>query len=150
MRASLTALVAVAVGFMGVACDSSGSTPDDGPLTTCAYSFTKGTGTKAFGQACTQDSDCEFVCIMPGAAGNTTNEKFGFCTRGCDCNNDESSRLTSEQKTTLTCLYPYGDQGANRHVAVRCSTVADCTAVDPGWTECNMPGVGVNKTCLAK
>jgi hypothetical protein len=155
-----------ALAFLLSGCDVSGSggdsqgssTGDDDPLTFCEYSFVVvNAGGKSIGQSCTSNAECEFgECVLPGSGGNpagddAVNTQFGYCSRGCDCENDTDSRLTDEEKQTLVCYNgPAGTQGKFKHILPRCSSVADCAAFDSGYTSCALPnGSGVFKTCLA-
>jgi len=135
-----------------------GSTGGDPPLSVCQYGFVAvNPGGKSMGQSCTADAECEFdVCLMPGDPGNpgtseAVNTKFGFCTRGCDCNNDTDSRLTDEEKVNFVCYNgPLGSEGKLKFVLPRCATVDDCASFDSGYSSCALPrGSGVFKTCLA-
>ncbi len=146
MKVFITSLFVLAT----VACDGTGGGSGD-PLTGCDLSFTaKNSGGKDFGEECTQDSECRYgECMKPGADGNITNASFGFCTRGCDCENSTDSRLTTDEKEVLECLYPSGFKDIH-HVVVQCSTLEDCTAVSDKWTECKSPDSGgVQKVCHA-
>lgn len=140
-------------------CDGCADVIDtDPPLTTCTYGFELlNPEGKTLGQGCSVDSDCQFgVCMEPGDLGNAPgedaiNSKFGFCTRGCDCNEDTDSRLTDEEKVDFLCYVgPPGSQGKLKYVLPRCQTVADCLDVDPGYDTCALPGgSGVFKACVA-
>jgi hypothetical protein len=145
----LPSLTLLAVGGLG-ACDSAlGGT--DGPLTGCTLSFAeKSAGGRDFGEACTQDSECRFgACLKPGTGGNITNAQFGFCTRGCDCEDNAASRLSTDEKEVLECLYPSGFKDLH-HVVVECDTVDDCKAISEQWTECKIPDTGsVRRVCHA-
>ncbi|MFT5431691.1 MAG: hypothetical protein ACI9OJ_002388 [Myxococcota bacterium] len=139
-------------GGTGGTSGTSGSTGNDGPLTVCIYNYSDEDITKkALGEPCTTDDECSFAeCIMPGDTGNESNATFGFCTRGCDCDNDTDARLTTEQKQTLVCHYPAGNQGKDHHVLTRCSSLSDCTALDSRFDECALPSNGgVFKICRA-
>jgi hypothetical protein len=158
--------------FVGViSCDVSGggsadgaSSSEDAELSTCTYPFVKvNAGGKTIGQRCSANSECEYdFCMMPGMAGNGTGEfgvasnlpvntQFGFCSRGCDCNNDTTSRLTDEEKLSQVCYYgPVGSQGKVRFVMAKCTDVSACAGVDSGYSECAKPnGSGTTKACLA-
>ena len=147
------ALVSLCASFALIAvagCDS--GTGTDGATSTCDFNYTNHNDTlKDFGESCASNNECAFgVCIMPGASGNIINSQFGFCSRGCNCDNATSSQLTVEQKTHLTCLDPAGFQGAKRMVVPICAGVADCQAIDAGWTACATPNTGAAaKVCQA-
>jgi hypothetical protein len=81
---------------------------------------------------------------MPGDPGNITNEVFGFCTRGCDCNDDPEAKLSDEDKASLLCLYPQGEK-TRHHVVLKCASAGDCEAVDAGWKGCFVPETGAVK-----
>ena len=133
------------------ACDSANGT--DEPATTCSYNYkVSNAALKDFGQSCTVNTECEFgVCVLPGAAGNIINTDFGYCTRGCNCDNDEDSFLSTDEKDTYTCLDPSGFKGSKRQVVPTCETLADCTAIDPAWTSCALPATGsARKVCQAQ
>jgi len=120
-------------------------------LTGCDLGFVvTNAGGKDFGESCTNNSECRFgACIMPGTGGNITNAQFGFCSRGCDCENNTDSRIADEDGTVLLCLYPAGFKDFH-HVTLRCESVEDCKAVDAGWTDCTLPNTGaVRKLCHA-
>jgi hypothetical protein len=130
----------------------------DPPLSVCTYPFELvNPEGKTLGQSCTLDSECQYgVCMQPGDLGNEAGEdaintKFGFCTRGCDCNADTDSRLSDEEKVDFLCYVgPPGSQGKLKYVLPRCSTVADCVELDPGYDTCALPGgSGVFKACVA-
>lgn len=134
-----------------VACDSANGTGD--PATSCDYNFTVHNDTlKDIGESCTSNTECGFgVCVLPGASGNIINTQFGYCTRGCNCDNAVASQLTTEEKDTYTCLDPSGFAGKKRQVVPVCETVADCTAIDPAWTSCALPDTGsARKVCQAQ
>ncbi|MGM0577927.1 MAG: hypothetical protein ACQEXJ_19530 [Myxococcota bacterium] len=119
--------------------------------TCCAYPFGEKQDAKPIGAACEHDLECAYgECLLPGEDGNLTNDLFGFCTRGCDCNEREASRLTEDEEDVYECLVPPGSQGSLKHVVPKCSTVEDCEAVDPGWTGCalGLPGTAA-KLCTA-
>lgn len=145
-------------------CDSDGNS---GPLSSCFAPITPvNAGGKAIGERCTTNDECEYGrCIMPSefagclALSDTfrtnaglTNSLFGWCTRGCDCNETEDSNLSSEEKQTLYCLYPPGGTGDWRHVAPKCSSLDDCLALDAAYTECKATTCGsdgATKVCHA-
>jgi hypothetical protein len=112
-----------------------------GPSSECSYGYGDSTVAIDFGAACESAADCAHnTCIMPGDDGNITNNVFGFCSRGCDCDDSEDAKLPSENPD-YHCVYPGGcfvgqSQGAWRHAVVRCSTVDDCAAVDARYTHC--------------
>ena len=136
---------------VAASCDSGGG--PDGPATICTYGYTapEQPGPKSFGQSCTDDSECAFgACILPDDPGNLLNTQFGFCSRGCECNDDTASQLSDEEKLDFHCLYPPGDKGTNRHIVPLCNDLAECQAIDPMWTECRMPeSGGVTTMCHA-
>ena len=147
--AFVTALTLASAPALYIGCDS-GSSSTDGPATFCTYSFATPTtpGTKKMGEECAADGDCETgVCVKVGDAGNTQNTQFAFCSRGCDCENDTTSRLTTEEKKSYICLYPSGDQGSNHHVVPFCASLSDCTALSAKWTACS--SVQATKACSA-
>lgn len=130
----------------------------DPPLSVCTYPFALvNPEGNTLGQGCTLDSECQYgVCMQPGDLGNEAGEdaintKFGFCTRGCDCNADTDSRLSDEEKVDFLCYVgPPGSQGKLKYVLPRCSTVADCLDYDPNYDTCALPGgSGVFKACVA-
>lgn len=148
----LTAIVfALGLG-MFTACDGEGDDPGGGGSSTqCDLNFSApNNALKDFGEGCDSDAECAFAeCVMPGTPGNITNNVFGFCSRGCDCEDNVDARLTVEQKEVLDCLYPSGFKDFH-HVVVECSSVADCTALDPRWNDCRFPTSGnARKTCHA-
>ena len=146
---SLAALCAAPL-LTASACDSASGTSD--AATTCDFNFANpDTAKKDFGESCASGSECAYgVCILPSTSGNIINSQFGFCSRGCNCDNATSSQLTVEQKTHLTCLDPAGFQGAKRMVVPICAGVADCQAIDAGWTACATPNTGAAaKVCQA-
>jgi len=124
-----------------------------GALTCCDFGYveTNAAGLD-FGEACTEDVECRFgTCLQPGAEGNLTNDVFGFCTRGCDCENAEAARLVGSERDELSCLYPPGSQGRTHHVVMQCSSVSDCAAVDPRWNVCQTPSAGgARPVCQAR
>lgn len=125
--------------------------PIGGSLTGCDLSFVvTNEGGKDFGESCASNSECRFgECIMPGTGGNITNAQFGFCSRGCNCENNTDSRIPDGDREVLLCLYPSGFKDFH-HVTVRCKTVDDCKAVDAGWTDCTLPNTGaVQNLCHA-
>ncbi|HRE87541.1 MAG TPA: hypothetical protein PK095_00250 [Myxococcota bacterium] len=122
-----------------------------GSLTDCDLGYTvTNEGGKDFGEPCDNNSECRFgACVKPGTGGNITNGQFGFCSRGCDCENAEAAKLTVDEKEVLMCLYPSGFKDFH-HVVVRCNEVSDCQAIDSRYTECKMPDTGgVQKVCHA-
>jgi hypothetical protein len=150
ISAALLALVATSGGLVaGAGCDSGGG---GGPSTKCQIPVGTEDPTKlSFGERCTTDQECAFgTCLMPGEPGNITNTKFGFCTRGCDCGDDEASSLTEEEKEEYVCLYTPSPDQHRRHVVLRCDTggVASCTAVDAEYNTCKAD-YGVRKYCQA-
>ena len=146
--AILTPFLLGTAGCSVLADDENGD--DGGPLTVCIYNYLGEVAGKDFGESCTSDSECAFgECMQPGDTGNITNDTFGFCTRGCDCNNDEASQLDPDVKEVLECLYPPGNPGSDRHVVIQCTSVDDCTAVDSGWTDCATSDGTVQKVCKA-
>ncbi len=158
---AVTALFAAALG-----CESGRNTNDvtgssdvDGPLSICKYGYvvTNAAG-KGIGEECNDASECEFgVCIKPGDDGNPTsgseviNTNFGFCTRGCDCDNDTSSRLSDAEKPNFVCYVgPNGSQGKLKYVLPRCTSVSTCASFASGWSDCGLPGGhGTQKACLS-
>ena len=154
---SLAACVIAASGFvlpLG-GCDALPGVGDDtgddtAPLTQCIYSYGVEVAVKDIGESCAADSECAFgECMMPGDQGNITNSTFGFCTRGCDCDNAESAKIAEADKDVLECLYPPGNQGEDHHVVIDCDSVADCTDIDPGWTECSTSSGTAQSVCKA-
>lgn len=135
-------------------CDDNGEdgNGNGGPLTMCDLNFASGNDAlKGFGQGCEQDSECAFAeCMMPGDQGNITNSVFGFCTRGCDCENNTASQLPDDMKEELDCLYPAGFRHIH-HVVVECANVAECQALDPRWNDCRIADSGnARKVCHAQ
>ena len=126
-------------------CDSAGGDDDGtgGSTTICGHGYAGEAAASDFGEACTADSDCAHgTCLMPGDSGNITNEVFGFCTRGCDCDSGGSSASLSSEDTAYTCVYPGGcdvgtSQGSWRYAAPKCSDVSDCEAIDSRYTDCS-------------
>jgi hypothetical protein len=156
MRRFLLAFAALvsttAVGACDSANDPAGSN-NNGPLTNCDYGIAvKNADAGDFSEGCEADADCEFgVCLKPGDPGNMTNVSFGFCTRGCDCGNQTSSRLSSEEQAAgLSCLYPPSPTQHKRHVVYECASVSDCQAFDTRWNACRIPNSGgARKVCHA-
>ena len=165
VRFSLLALVT----FCATGCDTvdsigSGSGGDDGPMTMCLYGYAGETEAGDFGESCTADADCAHgTCLMPGDSGNITNEVFGFCTRACDCESSGNGSATlAGSDPDYDCVYPGGcyvgeSQGAWRHAVPKCSTVSDCTDLNPLYTHCADTGAmtvvedtcGLFKVCQA-
>jgi hypothetical protein len=139
-------LAALGIAALGLAalvggCDS-GSDGTDGPTSQCLYGYGTAGATSDFGVACTSNADCQYgVCMQPGDKGNITNAAFGFCTRGCDCDDSTASRVSGDDEALYSCAYPGGcfvgqSKGGWRHVVPRCTTLADCTAIDSRYTLC--------------
>lgn len=148
--AALASLI-LASSLALAACDSDGDGVD-GPLTTCDFSFVSQNASGLdIGERCTANSECEYgTCLMPGANANITNTEFGFCTRGCDCEDNAASQLSSDEAQTFDCIYPSGFKDRH-HVVLLCSSVSDCTAIDSGYTACRAPTTGgVVKVCHAE
>ncbi len=104
------------------------------------------------GAHCTADAQCATTfCLLPGEDGNITNSLFGFCTRGCNCNDDTASQLSAEDKPSYECLLVSGGQGAWRHVVPSCKTPADCAEHAAGWNACKAPSTGgIKPICHAE
>ncbi len=148
-----TTLAAFALAAPGCDTDTDSGDGGAGAATVCDFGFAvTNDGGKDIGQACAADTECRYgVCLMPGDAGNIENNQFGYCTRGCNCNNSTDSRLSAEDKGYYTCLDPSGFAGKKRHVALLCGSLAACTAVDAGWTSCAAPSTGgVRNICQAQ
>ncbi len=157
-RTSLVGLLAATCLLLaGTGCDAVPGLSDDdesgddtSPLTQCIYSYGNEVAGNDYGESCTSDSECAYgVCLMPGDQGNITNESFGFCTRGCDCDNSDGAKIPEDDKEILECLYPPGNQGEDHHVVIQCSSVADCTDIDAGWTECSTSSGTAQNVCKA-
>ncbi len=155
-RSPAIALVALVALLAFPACDLfGGDGGSSGPTTTCSYPTSEGTSGKEMGASCTTNAECATnFCMMPGAAGNLSNEVFGFCSRSCDCNDDAGTRIATEDANLYECVYPAGNQGKNRHVVLECTKLADCQDVDPAWTQCfsgsGIVGIGtIKKICTA-
>lgn len=144
----LLALGGLAAGAAG--CDTitgavDGDNGDDGPATSCLYNYEASTVASDFGEACSVDDDCNHgVCLQPGEQGNVTNAVFGFCTRGCDCD-DSTDAGVSGADGTYSCVYPGScfagqSQGAWRYVVPKCSSIDDCTAIDSRYNKCTPTG----------
>lgn len=146
MRLSfLGALITAAMTF--TACGDGSS----GPLTKCDLSYkVKNEGGKGFGEACSHNDECLYgACVLPEASGNITNALFGFCSRGCDCNEDTESNLVGNERQEFSCLYPSGYKNFH-HVVKNCRSLSECQAIDPRYTECSPPDSGgINKICQA-
>lgn len=148
------ALTPFLVLFVGACDDANGG--EDAILTQCDlnFSLTNQSG-KDFGESCTTNQECMFgVCMKPGDPGNITNNQFGFCTRGCDCENNEASQIPAELKEGgLECVYPSDGAGtfkAKHFVAIECTDTAECQDIDPAWTDCRIPDTGsARKVCHA-
>ena len=131
--------------------DTTGGDTNGGSLTSCDLSYEQANPQgKGFAEGCANDNECEFgECLMPGTGGNITNNLFGFCTRGCDCENAVASQIPDGMKEELDCLYPSGFKDVH-HIVVECANAAECQALDPRWTECKTPDTGgVRKVCHA-
>ncbi len=134
------------------------------PSTDCLYAYGSEELTSDFGVGCETPEECAHgVCMMPGATGNITNEVFGFCSRGCDCDDAGDASLSGDDPD-YDCAYPGGcwvgqSQGAWRHVVLKCSSVGDCQEVDSRYTHCEYTGNltvidgencgGITKVCQA-
>jgi len=138
-----TLLLSAALGMCltgALGCDQ--LTGGDGPTTTCEYPYGATNLEKDFGEACTENSECAHgLCMLPGMDGNITNNVFGFCSRGCNCDDSLDAQITS-QDPDHNCVEPGGcfvgaSQGGWRHAAVRCSTLDDCQAIDSRYTDCS-------------
>ena len=161
LRWALTLLAAA--GLM-LSCDSDpfGGEDDAGSggtwcndSTCCDFPFGNETAGKVIGERCTADSECAFgKCYLPTEPGNQTNDVFGFCTRGCDCEASEEAKLTPEEKNIYICYYPTDGQGTFKqmhHVVLRCDVLDECTAVDSGYNLCSVPKQGTSmKVCQAR
>jgi hypothetical protein len=132
--------------------DTTGGGGDTGgSLTGCdwPYSVVNAAG-KQFGEGCTSNAECIYnACVMPGDPGNITNSQVGFCSRGCDCNNDTNAQIPADQKDNFDCLYPSGF--VNRHhIVVECTNLGVCQGLDSRWTECKLPNTGgARRVCHA-
>lgn len=133
--------------------DANSETQPDGQtgVTSCDFPFVLvDAEAGVFGEGCESNADCAYgVCMLPGAPGNITNAQFGFCSRGCDCNNDTSSQIPSGEKENFDCLYPSGFVRSH-HIVVECANITNCTALDQRWTDCKLPDSGgARKVCHA-
>ena len=159
---AIRVIAAVSLACAGIACEafggssSSGSATggsSSGPNTTCTYNYANGDGSKkGFGEECTSDDECAFgECMMPGDSGNITNAQFGFCTRGCDCNDDDAARLSDEEKEVYECIYPPTPDQNSRHVVVECREggLPACLAVSSLYTECATSDGTARTVCKA-
>ena len=137
----------LALGAAACDGDSVGGGGDEAG-TQCELSFSVSNAAgKDFGQECASDAECKFgECMKPGDKGNITNTKFGFCTRGCDCENSDAARIPDDQKEGgLECVYPSDGAGGLidfHFVAVECVDVAKCQALASGWNDCRIPSTG--------
>ena len=155
-------IVAAIVALAGCDAVSDATGIGGGSSTTCQYAYGASGTAEDFGQACTADSDCAHnVCMMPGENGNITNEVFGFCTRGCDCDESQDATLAGSDPN-YDCVYPGGcyvgtSQGAWRYAAPKCASIDDCLSIDSRYTHCadtNQMTVveetcGLHKVCQA-
>lgn len=154
-------LLLVSAAAMVLGCSSIGGGGSSGPgfeVTGCDLSFkSTNSGGKLLGEQCTENSECAYnECMKVGQFGNYVNTQFGFCTRGCDCENDKSSQLSAEEKQSYVCVYPTSDSthssnqaAQHHHVVLVCSNDADCEAM--GWTTCrNLTTGGLAKVCHAE
>jgi hypothetical protein len=151
-------LMALAFGIMqGSGCDVLNG--DDGPSSICLYHYAVSSTPSDFGQGCASNDDCAHgVCVQPGDSGNITNEVFGFCSRGCDCDDSDDAQITDAQ--TYSCVYPGGcfegeSKGAWRHAVAKCSTLEDCKSIDDRYTDCDdtssLFGCGqLHTVCIAR
>lgn len=139
-----------------VACDSNNGDGNGDPATGCNLNFavTNANG-KAFGEGCTADSECMYnECYLPGETGNDTNSVFGFCTRGCDCEDNRDAQIPDGFDELLDCRYPTDGAGTFKlyhHIVVQCNDVSECQALDPRWTSCELPNNegGARDVCAA-
>lgn len=135
---------------------SDATTGGNGSLTGCELGYAeKNASGKELGEGCTSDAECRYgECMLPGDTGNITNNQFGFCTRGCDCNGDAASQIPAELKEgVLECVYPSDGAGGLKDyhfVAIECANVGTCQALDSRWTTCELPDTGsARKVCHA-
>ena len=143
-------VVMLAILFLGTgACelvDGTGGTSLT-PATQCLYDYTaaEDTAVPDFGLPCTAPEDCAYgVCMVPSAVGNITNDTFGFCTRGCDCDcvaGDACPQSVKGSDPDYSCVYPGGcfpgeSKGQWRYVVPKCSSVDDCKLLDERYTHC--------------
>ena len=135
-------------------CDLVGSGDEGESLTQCTYAYDAATVPGDFGVRCTDDTQCNHgECIMPSDSGNVTNNIFGFCSRGCDCEDSQDARLSGDD-VNYDCVYPGGcfpgqSQGSWRYVVPKCQNLDDCLMIDEGYTHCNYTGsqTTVDTTC---
>ena len=138
----------------GAACEAVSGGADSGysgPYTVCTYQYPEGDKSlKGYGEDCTTNEECAHgVCMMPGDSGNITNTQFGFCTRGCDCNDDEASRLTEDEKENYECIYPPTPDQNSRHVVIECTSLDFCLKISDLYTECSTSSGTARKVCKA-
>lgn len=152
MRALALSFVFALFPLALAGCDVFSGGGHEGPYTLCELNYTLGdAGLRGLGESCESDDDCQYAeCIKPGDGGNLINTDFGFCSRGCDCDDKNDSRLSLEEKADLLCVYPPGEHKHRRFVVPRCNTLADCQALDPKWTSCRQIEVGgTSRVCHA-
>ena len=140
--------------LISTGCDLIESDDSSGGLTQCTYAYEATTVPGDFGIRCTDDSQCNHEeCIMSDDSGNVTNNVFGFCSRGCDCEDSEDASLSGDNPD-YECVYPGGcfpgqSQGGWRYVVPKCASLDDCLAIDESYTHCNYTGsqTTVDTTC---
>lgn len=151
-------LVASALATLG--CSSGDGINPDGPYTLCDYSYVMANENgKGIGESCEKNEECYYgACVLPGST-DPSLATFGFCSRGCDCENKETvpPRLcgefdedcVGESKTDYTCVYVSSSISVHRRfLAINCNTDQDCTAI--GWSTCKgLTTGGIAKVCHA-
>lgn len=132
--AMVPALLAACVAVLGLG----GCTTGTEPSTDCpnVSTLTKPDGL-LHGVACTTNADCKYgVCStsamqMAGATG------FGVCTKNCRCgpNSQCSDDDNNTKNMTFSCIKG-GAGGAVSECAARCTSAADCQAINPKLPFC--------------
>jgi hypothetical protein len=148
-RAGQSAWIFLAAALILGGCDSIlGTSNTLTPATQCLYNYTaqSSEAVEDFGQPCTKNDECAYgVCMIPGDSGNITNNVFGFCTRGCDCecvSGQECPQSVKGSDPNWSCVYPGGcftgqSQGQWRYVMPKCGSIDDCKAIDERYTDCS-------------
>ena len=105
------------------------------------------------GHECQNDSECQYGWCNKAAMQLAGATGYGVCTKDCACGAGSQCDADNATGMSFTCIKRAS--GAGSECAIKCTSVADCTKINPKFTACvtGIDGVfsaGASKACTTR